>query len=99
MTVTLLCESKTKGEKVYINATEPVGSAYNNWWSDTSTAVMTMGGRFPDSGGDTSATGYRVHAVRFYNRQLTPGEIKRNARHDGYRCFGVPEPGMRVILR
>ena len=99
MTVTLLCESETKGEKVYVNATEPLGSAYNNWWSDTSTAVMTMGGRLPDSGGDTLATGYRVHAIRFYNRQLTPGEIKRNARHDGYRYFGVPEPGMRVILR
>ena len=99
MTVTLLCESKTKGEKVYVNATEPVGAAYNNWWSDTSTAMMTMGGRIPNSGGDNDATGYRIHAVRFYNRHLTPGEIKRNARQDGCRYFGAPLPGLVIRIR
>ena len=99
MTVTLLSESATSSVKVYVNATEPEGSATNNWWGDSPGGVMAIGARGPVSGGDATATGYRVHAIRFYNRQLTPGEIKRNARHDGYRYFGVPEPGMRIILR
>jgi hypothetical protein len=48
---------------------------------------------------DTTATGYRVHAVRFYNRQLTPGEIAKNARQDGYRYFGKTAPGTVIVIR
>ena len=47
----------------------------------------------------TTAVGYRVHAVRFYNRQLTESEIRRNARQDAIRYFGQPEPGMTLIVR
>ena len=50
------------------------------------------------SGGDTTPVGYRVHAIRFYDRQLTESEIRRNARQDGFRYFGVPEPGLTIIV-
>ena len=99
MTVTLLSESETSAEKFYVNAAEPQGSAYSNWWGDSPSGVMAMGARGPLSGADTGTIGYRIHAVRFYNRQLTPAEISRNARQDAIRYFGVPEPGMMIILR
>ena len=60
---------------------------------------MVIGARGPVSGGDATAVGYRVHAVRFYNRPLTPAEIARNARQDAIRYFGQPEPGMTLIVR
>ena len=99
MTVTLLSESATSAVKVYVNAAEPEGASYGNYWGDSPNQVMAIGARGPVSGGDAQATGYRVHAVRFYNRQLTPGEIRRNARQDGYRYFGVPAPGLSVLIR
>ena len=49
--------------------------------------------------GDSLAVGYRIHAVRFYNRQLTPAEISRNAQWDAIRYFGQSEPGMMLIVR
>ena len=60
---------------------------------------MAMGARGPQSGNDTGAIGYRIHAVRFYNRQLTPAEISRNARWDAIRYFGKAEPGMMLHVR
>lgn len=99
MTVTLLSESATSAVKVYVNAAEPAGSATSNWWGDSPNQVMAIGARGPVSGNDAQAAGYRVHAIRFYDRQLTPSEIKRNARQDGYRYFGAPMPGMAIMIR
>ena len=99
MTVTLLSESETSAVDCFVNGTKPEGSSYGNWWGDSPGGVMAMGARGPVSGGDTTATGYRIHAVRFYNRQLTPAEISRNARQDAIRYFGQPEPGMMLIVR
>ena len=99
MTITLLSESATSATNVYVNAAKPEGSATSNWWGDSPNQVMAIGARGPVSGGDATATGYRVHAIRFYNRPLTLGEIKRNARHDGYRYFGVPVPGLTIRFR
>ena len=83
----------------FVNGIKPEGSSYSNYWGDSPGGVMVMGARGPVSGGDTTATGYRIHAVRFYNRQLTPAEISRNARQDAIRYFGQPEPGMMLIVR
>ena len=98
MTITLLSESATSAVKVYVNAAEPEGTSYSNYWGDSS-GVMAIGARESKTGGDATATGYRVHAVRFYNRQLTPAEVSRNARQDAIRYFGMPEPGMMLIVR
>ncbi len=98
MTITLLSESATSAVKVYVNAAEPEGTSYSNYWGDSS-GVMAIGARESKTGGDATATGYRVHAVRFYNRQLTQAEVSRNARLDAVRYFGVPEPGMMLIVR
>ena len=99
ITVTVLSESETSAVDCFVNGTKPEGSSYGNWWGDSPGGVMAMGARGPVSGGDTTATGYRIHAVRFYNRQLTESEIKRNARWDAIRYFGQPEPGMTIIVR
>ena len=87
MTVTVLNESATSAVDFFVNAVKPEGSVKGNWWGDSPGGVMTIGARGPVSGGDATATGSRVHAIRFYNRQLTPAEITRNARHDGRRYF------------
>ena len=99
MTVTVLSESATSAVDFFVNGAKPEGSAYGNWWGDSPNSVMAIGARGPVSGGDTTAVGYRVHAVRFYNRQLTPAEVSRNARQDAIRYFGQPEPGMMLIFR
>ena len=99
MTVALLSESVTEATNFFVNGAKPEGSSYNNWWGDSPSGVMAMGARGPVSGADTTAVGYRVHAVRFYNRQLTESEVRRNARWDGIRYFGQPVPGMTIIIR
>ena len=99
MTVTVLSESASSAVDCFVNGAKPEGSAYGNWWGDSPNSVMAIGARGPVSGGDTTAVGYRVHAVRFYNRQLTPAEVSRNARQDAIRYFGMPEPGMVIIVR
>ena len=99
MTVTVLSESATSAVDCFVNGAKPEGSSYGNYWGDSPNAVMVMGARGPVSGGDTTAIGYRIHAVRFYNRQLTPAEVSRNARQDAIRYFGAPEPGMMIIVR
>ena len=99
MTVTVLSESASSAVDRFVNGAKPEGSAYGNWWGDSPNSVMAIGARGPVSGGDTTAVGYRVHAVRFYDRQLTPAEIARNARQDAIRYFGQPEPGMTLIVR
>jgi hypothetical protein len=99
MTVTVLSESASSAVDCFVNGVKPEGSAYGNWWGDSPGGVMVIGARGPVSGGDTLAVGYRVHAVRFYDRQLTPSEIARNARQDAIRYFGQPEPGMTLIVR
>ncbi len=99
MTVTVLSESESSAVDYFVNGAKPEGSSYSNWWGDSPSGVMTIGARGPISGGDTTATGYRVHAIRFYNRQLTESEIRRNARQDAIRYFGQPEPGMTLIVR
>ena len=98
-TVTVLSESASSVVDCFVNGVKPEGSAYGNWWGDSPGGVMVIGARGSVSGGDTLAVGYRVHAVRFYDRQLTPSEIARNARQDAIRYFGQPEPGMTLIVR
>ena len=99
LTVTVLSESATSAVDCFVNGAKPEGSSYGNYWGDSPNAVMVMGARGPVSGGDTTAIGYRIHAVRFYNRQLMPAEISRNARWDAIRYFGKAEPGMTLIVR
>ena len=99
MTVTVLSESASSAVDCFVNGVKPEGSEYGNWWGDSPGGVMVIGARGPVSGGDTLAVGYRVHAVRFYDRHLTESEIRRNARQDAIRYFGQPEPGMTLIVR
>ena len=99
MTVTVLSESETSAVDCFVNGAKPEGSLYGNYWGDSPSSVMAMGARGPVSGNDTTAVGYRIHAVRFYNRQLTPAEVSRNARWDAIRYFGQSEPGMTIIIR
>ena len=99
MTVTVLSESETSAVDFYVNGAKPEGSVLGNWWGDSPGGVMTIGARGPVSGGDATATGYRVHAIRFYNRQLTPSEIKRNARRDAMRYFGETSAPMVIMVR
>ena len=98
MTITLLSESETSAVKVYVNAAEPDGSATSNWWGDSG-GMMAIGARESRTGGDATATGYRVHAIRFYNRQLTEAEIAKNARRDAIRYFGESEGAFMLIVR
>ncbi len=98
MTITLLSESETSAVKVYVNAAEPDGSPTSNWWGDSG-GVMAIGARESRTGGDATAIGYRVHAIRFYDRQLTPTEIARNARRDAIRYFGQAEGAFFLIVR
>ena len=99
MTIALLSESATSAVDFFVNAAKPEGSLEGNWWGDSRNQVMAIGARGPVSGGDAKALGYRVHAIRFYNRQLTPAEIARNARRDAMRYFGAPTPGIVIHLR
>ena len=99
MTVTMLSESEASAVDFFVNAAKPEGSVYGNWWGDSPSGVMTIGARGPVSGGDTTATGYRVHAIRFYNRQLTPAEMAKNARRDAVRYFGQAEGAFFLIVR
>ena len=99
MTIALLSESATSAVDFFVNAVKPEGSVLGNWWGDSPGGVMTIGARGPVSGGDTTAIGYRVHAIRFYNRQLTPAEIARNARRDAVRYFGQAEGAFFLIVR
>jgi len=102
MTIALLCESKDAAEKVYINSAEPAGDAYTAYWNDLfgGKKIMTMGGRLNKSDyADYKAVGFRIHAIRFYNRKLEPAEIAKNARVDGVRYFGNPESGIVILVR
>ena len=99
MTVTLLSESATSATNFFVNAAKPAGSQKGNWWGDSPGGVMAVGARGPVSGGDATATGYRVHAIRFYNRELTPAEIEKNARRDAIRYFGESEGPFTLIVR
>ena len=99
MTVTVLSESATSATNFFVNAMKPEGSVKGNWWDDSPGQVMAIGARGPVSGGDAQAFGYRVHAIRFYNRQLTEAEIAKNARRDAIRYFGQSDSGFYVIIR
>ena len=99
MTVTLLCESATSATNFFVNAAKPAGSVKGNWWGDSPKGVMTIGARGPVSGGDATAYGYRVHAIRFYDRELTPAEIEKNARRDAIRYFGEPDNPFIMSIR
>ena len=99
MTIALLSESATSATNFFVNATKPAGAVKGNWWGDSPGGVMTIGARGPVSGGDTTATGYRVHAIRFYNRELTLAEIEKNARRDAIRYFGEAEGAFTITIR
>jgi hypothetical protein len=98
MTIALLSESATTATSFFVNGVPPGGNSYSNYWGDSG-RVMAFGARESRTGSDATAIGYRVHAVRFYNRQLTPAEISRNARQDGIRYFGQSVPGVTIIFR
>ena len=99
MTVTLLSESATSATNFFVNAVKPEGTQKGNWWGDSPGGVMAIGARGPVSGGDATATGYRVHAIRFYDRELTPAEIEKNARRDAIRYFGEPDNPFIMSIR
>ena len=99
MTIALLSESATAATNFFVNAAKPEGSVKGNWWGDSPGGMMTIGARGPVSGGDTTAVGYRVHAIRFYNRELTEAEIAKNARRDAIRYFGQSEGAFTMIVR
>ena len=99
ITVSLLCESEASANRVYVNGAELTGTSSPNSWGDTAGGMMTMGGRAGmKAGSDDKAFGYRIHAVRFYDRQLTPAEIRRNAHRDGMRYFGRQSPGIVLTV-
>ena len=101
MTIALLSASQSAAEKLHINAVVPTGETYNNSWGDLASGMMTMGGRDGkvNTANDDRQVGYSIHAVRFYNRQLTPSEMRRNARLDGIRYFGRPALGTIIVVR
>ena len=99
LTVTYLSDEKT-ANTCYVNGVEAGGAAYVNWWGDlTEGNQMVMSGR-SDTATEAKTLDYRIHAVRFYDRELTEAEIERNAREDAIRFFGAPRKnGIMVIVR
>ena len=86
MTVTGLYESDTSATNSYQNGGLMTGNDFNTHWS-VDPGVISMGGveGIPNS---TTPMGYRIHAIRFYTRELTPAEIARNAFLDQLRFTG-----------
>ena len=71
----------------------PTGADGKNSWGGNSDGSMTIGGRVGNYGSsnDTITYGYTIHAIRFYNRELTEAEIARHAKIDQIRFFGAPD--------
>lgn len=85
---------------LFVNGVTPAGEKYQDSFGDTADGLMTLGGRKNAEGAsDALAFGYRIHAIRLYDRALTPSELSRNARRDAIRYFGAPEPGTAIIIR
>ena len=85
---------------LFVNGVTPAGESYQDSFGDTADGLMTLGGRKNTEGAsDALAFGYRIHAIRLYDRALTPSELSRNARRDAIRYFGAPEPGTAIIIR
>lgn len=85
---------------LFVNGVTPAGESYQDSFGDTADGLMTLGGRKNTEGAsDALSFGYRIHAIRLYDRALTPSELSRNARRDAIRYFGAPEPGTAIIIR
>lgn len=97
MTLTITSATDAQVDAWYVNAAVPAGTAYNNWWGPGAN-WMFVGSRAFDTS-ENATKGYRVHAIRFYNRVLTPDELARNARRDAIRFFGAQLDGTLIIVR
>ncbi len=74
----------------------PTGPPPHSCW--TAFPGLVLGAR-NDTSNEAGTTGYRIHAVRFYDRVLTPDEIARNARQDALRFFGASLGGTLILFR
>ena len=77
-------------------------SAANTWDDSEDYSIIQLGGRWGAKWadkGDAKGIGYTIHAIRIYNRELTAGEIRRNAKQDAIRYFGATPEGMSVVIR
>lgn len=95
-------EARTAADTAYSNGQPLTLEASTSYWGQPSETAMTLGGRLGSSftgSGDCMTFGYTIHAVRFYDRVLTAGEVARNARRDAVRYFGLKPGGLVLILR
>ena len=83
------------GSRLLQNGCDVTESTYLNYWGDAGTG-MSLGGRPSGTGSEMSVTGYKIYAVRFYNRELSPAEAARNAFLDQQRFFNSMPDGYRV---
>ena len=86
----------------YSNGAVLTGEPNTHSWGQPSNKSITLGGRLGSSfsgSSDAITVGFTIHAVRFYDRELTAGEIRRNAKQDAIRYFGATPEGMTVIIR
>ena len=87
----------------FCNGTRLSGDSAANTWDDSEDdSIIQLGGRWGAKWadkGDANGVGYTIHAIRIYNRELSAGEIRRNAKQDAIRYFGATPEGMSVIIR
>ena len=87
----------------FCNGTRLSGDSAANTWDDSEDdSIIQLGGRWGAKWadkGDANGVGYTIHAIRIYNRELSAGEIRRNAKQDAIRYFGATPEGMTVIIR
>lgn len=94
LTIAAFWSSATTASGLLQNGTELAGDVYKNFWGNVGTEIG-VGGRPGGTGSELGVTGYKVHTIRFYNRQLTPAEAARNALIDSVRFFGTLPDGFR----
>ena len=89
MTFALTCSSATSASACFINGLTPEGTAKTAYWRESADNpdCLALGARW-NGQKECSTTGFRIHAVRLYNRVLTAEELAKNARRDGMRFFG-----------
>ena len=87
----------------FCNGARLSGTFKSNTWDDsTDSSIIQLGGRWGDKwkdAGDAKGVGYTIHAIRIYSRELTAGEIRRNAKRDAIRFFGAKPDGLTIIVR
>ena len=104
VSVTYAMDGETaKGQSFYIDGLPPqngysvgVDSMY---WSGSVCTNTWIGGRMDyDVNSDAQTTNYTVHALRFYNRVLTAGEVAYNGAVDRLRFRGLSKDGFAYRL-